>query len=172
MGETVSPNALNTPGNSPGAVTRVGRALVCGLLGTVLASGTHYLTLSAGVAMPYLAQGRGLPETPSLPLTPGGLALHCLIAALPMLPVLAACSYGGRLLIALGFVLVWALGGEHLGQLFAADFGNSWGFSEPLRSLYLRGSFSTVAVFVCLFVLWTVPSLPGDRQGAGASGGR
>ncbi len=136
------------------------RALPTGLIGCLLLTGVHFLTLTAGVAKPWLASGKGWPAAPSLPVTTGSIAVECLVAALPLIPVLALCSYAGRVIGCLAFLAIWAFGGAHLGLLFAPDYGSTWASSEALREIYFAGSFTVVALCTSLFVLWTTAPFP------------
>ncbi|MBJ2151720.1 hypothetical protein [Paracoccus sp. IB05] len=136
------------------------RALAAGLIGTALATGVHFMTLTSGVARGLIGSGQGLPQTPGLPLTAGGLALECLIAALPVLPVVALTVFAGRFLMSLGFLATWAWGGARLGTLIAAASGRTLGWGDGFSLVYSSGMFSLIAALTAAFVLWILAPRP------------
>lgn len=142
------------------ALTNAWRAAAAGLIGTALAAGVHFMTLTSGVARGLIGSGQGLPQNPGLPLTTGGLALECLIAALPVLPVVAITVFAGRFLMSLGFLAAWAWGGNRLGWLFAAASGGSSGWGDGFSRFYSTGMFTLIAALTAAFVLWILAPRP------------
>ncbi|SEB92846.1 hypothetical protein [Rhodobacter sp. 24-YEA-8] len=142
------------------ALTRLGRALAAGLIGTALATGLHFMILTSGAARGLIGSGQGLPQTPGLPLTAGGLVLECLIAALPVLPVVALTVFGGRVLMSLGFLAAWAWGGNRLGTFFTAVSGGTFGWGDGFALFYSTGMFTMIAALTAAFVLWILAPHP------------
>ncbi|WP_112309567.1 hypothetical protein [Pseudogemmobacter bohemicus] len=136
------------------------RALAAGLIGTVLATGVHFMTLTMGAARGLIGSGQGLPHTPGLSLTAGGLAFECLIAALPVLPVVAITVFAGRFVMSLGFLAALAWGGEQLGTLFTAASGGIFGWGDGFTLFYSAGMFTFVAAFTATFTLWILAPRP------------